>query len=503
MKYFSGLLLFSLGILACSTNTNPSEKTPKQTNKSGQELAELYCANCHLKTEPTLLDKTTWEKDVLPEMAFYLGVKPITEKFFKMNQDELAAAVTSNLYPNAPLVTQEDWLKIMDYYTTNAPEKPLPQANKAPVKVGLPFFDIATIPSNGRMSMISMLKIDTLNHQLYVSRREKSTLEIYDKLLKKRDSIRIESPISDIILTCPDKSGKGGEKYALQMGVMDQNDFAKGKLSTITNQNKLVTVIDSLQRPVNLTMADLNQDGIEDFIICNYGNRIGNLSWYNGKTHKKNFLSRTSGARRTIIRDMNNDGNLDIVALFAESRERISIFYNQGQGDFEEEMVLTFPPVYGSSYIDLVDMDKDGKLDILYTNGDNADYSITLKNYHGVRIFTNDGKNQFKETYFYPIYGASQVIARDFDHDGDIDLATIAFFQEASKPNEGFIFFENKGNNSFSPSTFANTTQGKWLVMDVADMDGDGREDIVLGSFFRMGKLPDKPLAIVYLKNKS
>jgi FG-GAP-like repeat len=503
MKYFTLLFFISLGILACSTNTNPSEKTPKPTNKSGQALSELYCASCHLKPEPALLDKTTWEKEVLPEMSYYVGVKPVTEKFFRMNPDEIAAAVASNLYPNAPLLAESDWLKVVDYYTTNAPEKPLPQADKAPVKIGLPFFDIATIPSVGRSCMISMLKIDTLNHQLYVSRRERSLLEIYDKSLKKHDSIRIESPISAMILTCPDKSGRGSEKYALQMGVMDPNDLAKGHLSKLDNQRQWTKQIDSLQRPVHLNIADLNQDGIEDRLICNYGNRLGNLTWYDGKTQKHHILSRSAGARRTIVHDMNNDGKPDIIALFAQAREHISIFYNQGQGDFEEETVLTFPPVYGSSYIDLVDMNKDGKLDILYTNGDNADYSMVLKNYHGVRIFTNDGKNQFKETYFYPINGASQVTARDFDHDGDIDLATIAFFQDESKPNESFIFFENKGNNVFSLSTFANTTQGKWLVMDVADLDGDGREDIVLGSFFRMGKLPDKPLAIVYLKNKS
>jgi hypothetical protein len=498
MKYFIPLLLISIGIYACSTGTNPSEKqAPKPTNKSGKDLADIYCASCHLKPEPELLDKATWEKGILPEMAFYLGQKSITEKFSEMNPDDIPAAIESNLYPNSPLLAAEDWQKIIDYYKTNAPEKPLPQAAKQPVTLSLPFFDVQTLPNKGVLSMISMVKIDTVNRQLYVSRREKRLLEIYDKTLKKQDSIRIESPISDFIL-------RGGEKYFLQIGIMDPNDLPKGKLSKLNAQNQLVTIIDSLQRPVNLNIADLNQDGIDDYIICNYGNKIGHLSWYNGKTHKGNILSHSPGSRITIVKDMNNDGKPDIIALFAQARERISIFYNQGQGNFQEEIVQSFPPVYGSSYIDIVDMNNDGKLDILYANGDNGDYSITLKNYHGVRIFTNDGQNQFKETYFYPMYGASQVIARDFDGDGDRDLAAIAFFQdEKDKSNESFIFFENKGNNVFNPSTFANTTQGKWLVMDVADMDGDGREDIVLGSFFRMGKLPNNPLSIVYLKNKT
>ena len=137
MKYFTYLLLLSVGIYACSTGTNASEKqAPKPTNKSGKELADIYCASCHLKPEPELLDKTTWEKGVLPEMAFYLGQRPISDKFFGMSPDEIAAAVESNLYPNAPVLAQEDWQKITDYYKTNAPEKPLSQVAKQPVKIG-------------------------------------------------------------------------------------------------------------------------------------------------------------------------------------------------------------------------------------------------------------------------------------------------------------------------------------------------------------------------------
>lgn len=499
MKYW--LYIFFLGscLWACNqSNKTEQNFTAKPTNLSGKELAETYCASCHLKPEPEFLDKKTWEKNVLPEMSYYLGMKPLRDKMFGMSPEDIQAAIQSNLYPSAPLLTEEDWQKLKDYYITNAPEKPLPQEEKQAIKTSLPFFEVREMTRlDNRLTLISMAKIDTLNHQLWVSRRDKNLIEIYGNALKRLDSFKIESPVSDVIL-------RGEDKYFLEMGIMDPNDTQTGKLKKINAQKQISILIDSLRRPVDLKIVDMNEDGIEDFLICNYGNTFGDLTWYDGKTLQKQLLSSLPGARMTLLKDMNNDGKTDIVALFCQSREHISIFYNQGKGEFREEEVLVFSPVYGSSSIDLADMNGDGKLDILYTNGDNADYSMILKSYHGLRIFNNDGQNKFKESYFYPINGAGEVLARDFDGDGDMDLATIAFFTDVqNKPNEGFLFFENKGGNKFDISTFSNSKNGKWLVMDVADMDGDGREDIVLGSFFRMAKMPDKPLSLVWLKNTS
>ena len=144
---------------------------------------------------------------------------------------------------------------------------------------------------------------------------------------------------------------------------------------------------------------------------------------------------------------------------------------------------MSFPPCYGSTYFELDDFDKDGHPDILYSCGDNGDFSTVLKPYHGVYIFRNDGHEHFTQRYFYPINGCYRAMARDFDGDGDLDIASVAWFADfRHQPEEGFVYLENKGNWQFSPQTVPGTECGRWISMDIADIDGDGKPDILLAN---------------------
>lgn len=206
------------------------------------------------------------------------------------------------------------------------------------------------------------------------------------------------------------------------------------------------------------------------------------------------MLRSLPGATKAYITDYNKDGLPDIIALFAQAQEGIFLFINKGKGSFETRELLRFPPVYGSSYFELKDVDHDGHADIIYTCGDNADYSSeVLKNYHGVYIFINNGDFTFKKKYFFPIHGAYKAVVRDFDKDGDVDIALISFFPDKKhQPQEAFVYLENTGNFTFTPYTIKEYNVGSWITMDAADVDKDGDDDIVIGSLYLPYRASDK-----------
>jgi hypothetical protein len=68
-------------------------------------------------------------------------------------------------------------------------------------------------------------------------------------------------------------------------------------------------------------------------------------------------------------------------------------------------------------------------------------------------------------------------------------------------PEEGFIYLENESIKAselcFTPSTFAASGKARWITMNTADIDHDGDEDLLLGSFTGMEIIQDSTQAIL------
>ncbi|WP_308991073.1 VCBS repeat-containing protein [Mariniflexile litorale] len=500
MKPRIQIFILFIIFLSISCN-NKTEKKPvldaikdEEIVFTGEELAKGYCASCHIYPEANLLDKKTWKHGTLPQMGYRMGIYDDTPR-----QSLIEAGIggtlveEKNIFPLKPILTKKQWKLIVDYYVKNAPDslavphKVLKMGVKG-LKIEIPEFHISP-------PMITAIKYNPELNQVYIAdaKADYSTINVLDKNLKSISTLALPSPISHI--DC-----KSDTIFATLMGGFMPTDAPSGSIIKIfkrPGENEYTgfsTILKNIQRPVHATYADMNGDKKEDIIVCEYGNHTGKLSLYlknNLGQYDKKILSTDPGATTVTVKDFNQDGLPDIMTLMAQGKERIDVYYNQGNGNFKVNTLLNFPSCYGSVSFSIVDWNKDGYDDIIYINGDNADYSMILKPYHGLRIYLNDGKNNFTESFFQHQNGAYKSVCFDFDKDGDLDIALTSFFPDfVNDPQEGFIFMENistKDSIKFNLKTFKQASSGRWLILEKTDFDKNNFPELLLGSFTGMG----------------
>lgn len=507
MKFFKVVSYFSfISLLLFALSCN------KQSE--GEKLAQTYCASCHLFPEPNLLDKITWKNNVLPVMAQQLGLQIVNGEVYPDIQKG-----DNGKFESVASITPEEWAKIVAFYGENAPEK-LPSQGREAISAITNLFSVKpiAIPQSSFPSL-TYIKIDSANQQIYAA--SDSMLSILDRKATTVLAQKVKESIVDIDFGNSFQKAGNRAGYITNIGILNPNDLAKGSIHSFdfdgkTNFKNTGTLLENLTRPVQSISIDLDKDGLADQLVCGYGNKNGSLTWNKNLGNNKfqeQVIRPFPGAIKAYIDDVNKDGLPDIWVLFAQAQEGIFLFTNKGKDaegntQFDTKEILRFSPIHGSSFFELVDLNKDGHKDILYTSGDNADYTThVLKPYHGVYGYLNDGHNSFSQAFFYPINGCFKALARDFDKDGDLDIATIAYFPDfKNQPKEGFVYLENKGKFAFSATSIKEVNAGNWLVMDTADLDADGDEDIVLGNFDRKkrGRINEskKDTAVLVLVNK-
>lgn len=476
-RIYSWLLACAVsGIVIGSCHSNQDAALNDPVVAEGQRLAKQHCSTCHLAVLPDLLDKETWEKGVLPAMASKLGLE----------------SYEGGLYYAGPkaTLTYADWQKIVIYYRTMAPVKLRPARESVSATQNWAGFSLSKPTSDPTETAVTTLvAMDTIGHRLYAGDGLRNDLSGWDQHLRPVLRKQLHSPAVHATFF---RDRQGTERGVFTcLGTMLPTDGAKGELIELALSDKQrtdsSTVYMSLPRPLESIPADINKDGLTDWVVCGFGHLSGGLYWLEQKPNHqfaKRPIREIAGAIKATTGDFNADGWPDLMVLFAHADEGIWLFLNDKKGGFTERNLLRFPPVYGSTSFQLTDFNKDGRLDILYTCGDNSDYSQILKPYHGVYIFLNQGNWRYKQAYFQHMDGCVKAVAADFDQDGDLDIASIAFFADFQhRPEEGCLYLEQKQPLQFQPNILPVSTYGRWICLDVGDQDQDGDLDIILGNF--------------------
>jgi FG-GAP-like repeat len=475
------LLMYEPGSTSGSAVVLPAvEAAPPEADS---ERVHAFCGSCHAYPPPETFPRVHWPEEVRRAYDFFRD---------------------SDVQMDAP-----DLERVVAYYQKRAPLA-LPAIQQAAVAARpLPvMLERAGFSPPDRPRVAGVTNV----HLAHLSRPDRLDLLVCHFnpgriwAVKPYDDPPSWHLLGDVQAPCHvevvDLDGDGRKDLLVaDLGSFYPTDDRTGRVVWLRNDGEgrftPIVLLDGVGRVADVQAADFNGDGKLDLIVAEFGWRHGAVLYLENQTtdwahpsFRRTVLDGRAGAIHVPVGDINGDGHPDVVALLAQESETVLAFLGDGKGGFTKKTIFAAPhPAYGSSGIQLVDLDGDGDLDVLYTNGDSLDPPSLLKPYHGIQWLENRGEFPFVHHHVEAQYGVMRAVAADIDGDGAMDIVAVAFL-----PPENFPTAQQQGAEAVqilrqvAPGRFerhvVDTGVCSHLTCAVGDIFGTGRADVVVGNFF-------------------
>jgi hypothetical protein len=268
------------------------------------------------------------------------------------------------------------------------------------------------------------------------------------------------------------------------------------------------TLLKDVGRVADVRAADFRGTGKLDLVVGVFGlHAVGEILLLENQTvdwKTPNFVPQVIDPRHGTIHvpvaDLNGDGRPDFVAVISQEHEKVVAFLNEGGGQFRKQTLYSAPhPGWGSSGIQLVDLDGDGRLDVLYTNGDILDEPFLWKPYHGIQWLENKGDLKFEYHRIADMYGVHNAVAAHVTGGKLPDILAVSFLpgdkfpEREARKADAVALFEQVAPGKFERHSLS-TGNCDSVVCAAADLYGTGRIDLVVGNF--ASRTSDQPVSI-------
>jgi enediyne biosynthesis protein E4 len=253
-----------------------------------------------------------------------------------------------------------------------------------------------------------------------------------------------------------------------------------------------------------LAIGDANGDGRDDIYV-------GGAKWQGGallvQQRDGTFRLSPQPAFRAdslaedvdaVFFDANGDGHPDLYVVsggneFADGDAALQdrLYVNDGHGRFHRDSLALPPMAESGSCVVPGDFNGDGHLDLFVGRRAVARrYGLAPRSY----LLENDGTGHFRDVTLEKAPGLAQVgmvtaaAWIDYDHDGKLDLIVVGEWMPIT------VFHQESGRfvDRTAEAGLAGT-EGWWNSVTVADVNGDGRPDLVLGNLGRNSYLQASP----------